>query len=212
MIKDTVTTEEFLDGLIDIANEAIDTMDNGGLDRSWLVSEIASHYAEARGIALAQVEREAIDASIKKMTPDDDELYYLCDAKTRRALPYHEPVRFIQYDIEYANEELEERGLVWIDSETLNTEHKEREAKRQAEAAAERERNRRYLNDEEREALHAYARENGRTWKAKLRQSWENGTATEALQRLRNASYFGPSGLQKFKLPTFSNAKHSYAS
>lgn len=74
------------------------------------------------------------------------------------------------------------------------------------EQAAERERNRRHLNDEERAALNDFARENGRLWKAKLRKAWENAIGPEhgfssMLQTLRNARYFGPKGLQDYRVP-----------
>jgi len=52
-------------------------------------------------------------------------------------------------------------------------------------------------------ALSKYASENGRDWKAKLRDEWMKGTTTSTLQQLRNASHFGPAGLQLYKLPKY---------
>ena len=63
------------------------------------------------------------------------------------------------------------------------------------------------LADREREALAQCARIWGvYRWKSHLRTAWENGKYSVALdsatlQYLRNASYFGPAGLEKFRLP-----------
>ena len=64
------------------------------------------------------------------------------------------------------------------------------------------------LSEEEHAALIETKRRIGRRWKAAVRHAWESGnyrdiaTADEdlpsVLQRLRNASYFGPSGLIKY--------------
>lgn len=48
-------------------------------------------------------------------------------------------------------------------------------------------------------ALRKYAAENGRTWKSQLLTEWERGTATGALQQVRNA--FGPTWLVRFRFP-----------
>lgn len=45
------------------------------------------------------------------------------------------------------------------------------------------------------EALAAFARENGRTWKMKLRSAWERSDCDSPLLQLRNAGGFGPRGL-----------------
>jgi hypothetical protein len=49
------------------------------------------------------------------------------------------------------------------------------------------------------EALRAYAKQNGRTWKSALRNAWENGTASPPMMRLRSSH--GPKWLVKYKLP-----------
>jgi hypothetical protein len=64
------------------------------------------------------------------------------------------------------------------------------------------------LSDEEHAALIETKRRIGRRWKAAVRHAWESGVYREiasadedlpsVLQRLRNASYFGPSGLNKY--------------
>jgi hypothetical protein len=64
------------------------------------------------------------------------------------------------------------------------------------------------LSDEEHAALIETKRRIGRRWKAAVRHAWESGNYREiasadedlpsVLQRLRNASYFGPSGLIKY--------------
>ncbi len=56
------------------------------------------------------------------------------------------------------------------------------------------------LIHEEIQALAAYASENGRSWKAKLRDAWTNASEPGTLQALRNSSWFGPAGLIKFNL------------
>ena len=52
-------------------------------------------------------------------------------------------------------------------------------------------------------ALSQYASENGRDWKAQLRDEWMKGTTTSTLQQLRNSPHFGPAGLQLYKLPKY---------
>jgi hypothetical protein len=56
------------------------------------------------------------------------------------------------------------------------------------------------LEPEEVAALRAYAKEHGRYWKSHLREAWMTASEPGILQQLRNASYFGPTGLIKFKL------------
>lgn len=60
------------------------------------------------------------------------------------------------------------------------------------------------LSETEISALVAYARKHGRKWKSVLRDVWmgmapydDGGT----LRNLRNAEYFGPAGLERFRLP-----------
>ena len=60
------------------------------------------------------------------------------------------------------------------------------------------------LTYQEIDAIHAFIKANGRCWKVALAKQWAEarypGISPEhvaALQGLRNASYFGPSGLQK---------------
>ncbi len=50
--------------------------------------------------------------------------------------------------------------------------------------------------EEQIEALRAYAKEHGRTWKADLNHDWMTGQAFGALQQIRNQ--FGPSWLVRF--------------
>ncbi len=57
------------------------------------------------------------------------------------------------------------------------------------------------LTDEQDEALAAYAAQHGRSWKQALNDDWMNGRVDGELYRLRNKSYFGPSGLILYKLP-----------
>jgi hypothetical protein len=47
-------------------------------------------------------------------------------------------------------------------------------------------------------ALQEFAKENGRTWKAKLRSLWNSGKDEAGLRLARNI--YGPSGLDRFKL------------
>lgn len=49
-------------------------------------------------------------------------------------------------------------------------------------------------------ALTSYAAQNGRTWKAALREAWMTASEPGLLQQLRNASYFGPRGLKAFQV------------
>jgi len=56
------------------------------------------------------------------------------------------------------------------------------------------------LSQEETAALEAYAAKHGRAWKSNLRAEWERSAAGNVLQGLRNASYFGPSGLIAFRI------------
>lgn len=55
-------------------------------------------------------------------------------------------------------------------------------------------------------ALRRFAATYGRTWKQALRDAWMNGSYgarsddAAPLQQLRNASWFGPRGLIKFRL------------
>jgi hypothetical protein len=60
------------------------------------------------------------------------------------------------------------------------------------------------LNETEIAALVAYAKKHGRNWKSALRDAWmgmapydDSGT----LRNLRNVEYFGPAGLERFRLP-----------
>lgn len=57
------------------------------------------------------------------------------------------------------------------------------------------------LTEEELQALAEYARERGPRWKSQLNHDWMSGRTYGVLHELRNASYFGPSGLVKFRLP-----------
>jgi hypothetical protein len=52
----------------------------------------------------------------------------------------------------------------------------------------------------ERDALHAYARRHGRTWKSSLRDDWMRGRAEGPLQRIRNR--LGPRWLAGYRLAT----------
>jgi len=54
------------------------------------------------------------------------------------------------------------------------------------------------LTEKEQAAIRAYARENGRYWKARLRDDWMNARTTGILQTLRNSR--GPSWLASFSL------------
>lgn len=54
------------------------------------------------------------------------------------------------------------------------------------------------VSDEAWEALKVFARENGRTWRAKLRGLWASGRDEGQLRILRNV--LGPSQLDKVKL------------
>ena len=54
------------------------------------------------------------------------------------------------------------------------------------------------LTVEEREALRAFAAEQGRCWKAELRKQWMNASASPLLHGLRNR--LGPSWLVRFRL------------
>lgn len=54
------------------------------------------------------------------------------------------------------------------------------------------------LTEKEHAAIRAYARENGRYWKARLRDDWMNARTAGILQVLRNSH--GPSWLVSFSL------------
>ena len=63
------------------------------------------------------------------------------------------------------------------------------------------------MSQEEKDALAEFAGEYGRFWKRALRHSWMNGSypgirSADActLASLRNASYFGPRGLDDYRL------------
>ncbi len=62
------------------------------------------------------------------------------------------------------------------------------------------------VTDREKRALRLFAAQQGRQWRACLRQMWETGnywgTATDAtvLQGLRNRIGFGPTGLAAFRI------------
>ncbi len=56
----------------------------------------------------------------------------------------------------------------------------------------------RSLTESEHAAMSAYALENGRYWKAKLRHDWMNARTTGILQQLRNSH--GPSWLVSYSL------------
>jgi len=56
------------------------------------------------------------------------------------------------------------------------------------------------LSPEEHAALRAFAARHGRTWKAHLRHAWMDASEPGTLQRLRNAHYFGPHGLTRYRL------------
>lgn len=56
------------------------------------------------------------------------------------------------------------------------------------------------LTEKELAAVRAYARENGRYWKARLRDDWRNARTTGILQALRNSH--GPSWLVSFSPPS----------
>ena len=58
------------------------------------------------------------------------------------------------------------------------------------------------LTTDEHAALMAYAAAHGRTWKQQLRDAWMTASEPGLLQQLRNASYFGPRGLNAYTLPT----------
>ena len=59
------------------------------------------------------------------------------------------------------------------------------------------------LTVEQHRALMTYATEHGRRWKFKLSVAWMNAAEPGVLQYLRNAIFFGPEGLQRYRLPTF---------
>lgn len=147
-----------------------------------------------------------LDEYCRDFIPDPKLLCYLCDAETRLPLDGVPLVSLAQQDCMDDDDQLKARGLIWIDVLTYKVEEAAREAARKAEWAAECERNRTHLNAEERDALVAYAKANGRMWKRRLRTAWENASESDILQRLRNASYFGPAGLEKYKLPKYARA------
>jgi hypothetical protein len=55
------------------------------------------------------------------------------------------------------------------------------------------------LTADELEAIRAYAKKHGSTWKSKLSDDWMRARAEATLHRLRNTH--GPSWLVEFKLP-----------
>jgi hypothetical protein len=65
------------------------------------------------------------------------------------------------------------------------------------------------LNQNQLDALRAYANHAGYTWKSKLCRDWEKGAThgefTALLRQVRNL--IGPSGLYKLRLPTPSDRK-----
>lgn len=56
------------------------------------------------------------------------------------------------------------------------------------------------LNQEQRQALNDYAAAHGRTWKQQLRDAWMTASEPGILHQLRNVSYFGPRGLNGYKV------------
>ena len=61
------------------------------------------------------------------------------------------------------------------------------------------------LSPAERDALHAYARRHGRTWKSSLRDDWMRGRAEGPLQRIRNR--LGPRWLAAYRLARVNPAR-----
>ncbi len=59
--------------------------------------------------------------------------------------------------------------------------------------------NHKTLNQEELDALKAFANRHGRNWKSVLREAWMNASEPGILQQLRNDHGFGPSGLISFR-------------
>lgn len=57
------------------------------------------------------------------------------------------------------------------------------------------------MTDEQERELVRYAKERGRHWKRDLRQDWEHAAQPGELQVLRNVSWFGPRGLERYRLP-----------
>lgn len=58
------------------------------------------------------------------------------------------------------------------------------------------------LDQEELDALKAFAARHGRNWKSVLREAWMNASEPGILQQLRNDRGFGPSGLIAFRFET----------
>jgi hypothetical protein len=54
------------------------------------------------------------------------------------------------------------------------------------------------LTEAQAQALQAYAKEHGRTWKSQLNQDWMTGKTEGELQQVRNI--FGPRWLQGYKV------------
>jgi hypothetical protein len=61
------------------------------------------------------------------------------------------------------------------------------------------------LSPAERDALHAYARRHGRTWKSSLRDDWMRGRAEGPLQRIRNR--LGPRWLAAYRVARVNPAR-----
>jgi hypothetical protein len=61
------------------------------------------------------------------------------------------------------------------------------------------------LSPAERDALHAYARRHGRTWKSSLRDDWMRGRAEGPLQRIRNR--LGPRWLAAYRVTRVNPAR-----
>lgn len=191
---------DFIADLEDFIIELVEKVRDAALDpdnASVCANDIASVLSYIRGIDLAKVEVEALELRFNGFAAPDDNTYELCDLDTRLSLGY--PPTWFPYD-KPDNEVLKDRKLIWIDKNTLKKEAAERKAKQEAAWAAERERTRSWLNDDERLELNSFARIHGRMWKSKLRKLWQTKKAGPILQKLAKARYFGPDGLTKFKV------------
>ncbi len=164
---------------------------------SELRNRIADFILADRGIRPSETEIDAICYEIVYDFPEaGDKCRMVRDGEALSSVP---AAFFDCRQLDRANEELEGTGLSWIPLAELEKLEAEQKAKDAAEAKAERDETRWWLEKDEKQALAAFAKENGRLWKSKLRDAWMNGQVEGKLLWLRNARCFGPAGLEKIK-------------
>jgi hypothetical protein len=139
-----------------------------------------------------------LDVLVQELLEEQGEYYLLCDKTSGEPV---EDFPETYFDSEPStSEELDGRGLVWRSVMAIEAEAEATRIRERDERMAEAERKRKYLTNEERDAVLAFAKANGKQWKKHLTKQWESGTA-DTLQHLLAHDNFGHKWLSDFKLP-----------